>query len=194
MRLFKEVDKDKDGIVKYKEFEQYYNQNYDERVKEIEREKNAMNMQYEIFDHLMKVLSQKSLSLVEVFDQIDMDQNGYIECDEFQNLLERLGFTVSEAHIFEIMRQMDENFDGRISYKELRDHIKSLGFNLSAADNPKGQSLVAKKGSKTLHALLNKKPFEDYFKQFDEDHDGYLSPLEFRQSLLSIKGVQLKKF
>ncbi len=172
MRLFKEVDKDKDGIVKYKEFEQYYNQNYDERVKEIEREKNAMNMQYEIFDHLMKVLSQKSLSLVEVFDQIDMDQNGYIECDEFQNLLERLGFTVSEAHIFEIMRQMDENFDGRISYKELRDHIKSLGFNLSAADNPKGQSLVAKKGSKTtvtfswrdkgielvirtLHALLN---------------------------------------
>ena len=112
-----------------------------------------------------------------------MDQNGYIECDEFQNLLERLGFTVSEAHIYEILRQMDENFDGRISYKELRDHIKSLGFTLAPADNPQGQSLIAKKGSKsttftwrdkgielvirTLHTLLNKKPFEEYFKQFD---------------------------
>ena len=53
-------------------------------------------MQYEIFDHLIKILKQKSLTLSEVFEQIDMNQNGYIECDEFQNLLERIGFTISE--------------------------------------------------------------------------------------------------
>ena len=83
----------------------------------------------------MKVLHQKSLSLAEVFDQIDTNQNGYIECDEFQNLLERLGFTISEAQVYELMRQMDENFDGRISYKELRDHIKGLGFNMGLETN-----------------------------------------------------------
>lgn len=45
----------------------------------------------------MKVLHQKSLTLAEVFQQIDDNKNGYIEVDEFQNLLERLGFTISEA-------------------------------------------------------------------------------------------------
>ena len=63
-----------------------------------------------------------------MFHQIDTNQNGFIECDEFQNLLERLGFTISESQVYEIMRQMDENFDGRISYKELKMHIQKLGF------------------------------------------------------------------
>jgi Ca2+-binding EF-hand superfamily protein len=50
------MDRDKDGLVTYKEFEQFYNQDFDQRIKEIEKEKHAVNMQYEIFDHLMKVL------------------------------------------------------------------------------------------------------------------------------------------
>lgn len=130
LRLFKEIDSDKDGIVKYSEFEQFYNRDYKEVMRGIEKEKEKMNVQFEIFDHLMKVLNQKSLSLAEVFHQIDTNQNGFIECDEFQNLLERLGFTISEHQIYEIMRQMDDNFDGRISYQELRMHIRELGFTL----------------------------------------------------------------
>ena len=83
LRLFKEIDTDKDGIVKYKEFEDFYNKDYDMTLKNIEKEKEKISIQYEIFDHLMKVLQQKSLSLSEVFHQIDTNQNGFIECDEF---------------------------------------------------------------------------------------------------------------
>jgi DNA-directed RNA polymerase specialized sigma54-like protein len=83
--------------VKYKEFEEFYNKDYIQVMKSIEKEKEKINVQYEIFDHLIKVLNQKSLSLAEVFHQIDTNQNGFIECDEFQNLLERLGFTISES-------------------------------------------------------------------------------------------------
>ncbi len=104
LKLFKEIDSDKDGLVKYKEFEEFYQKDYNLTLKMIEKEKEKMNVQYEIFEHLMKVLNQKSLSLAEVFHQIDTNQNGFIECDEFQNLLERLGFTISEAQIYEIMR------------------------------------------------------------------------------------------
>jgi len=43
LKLFKEIDRDRDGIVKYKEFEQFYNEDYDQRLKDIEKEKNAMN-------------------------------------------------------------------------------------------------------------------------------------------------------
>lgn len=128
LKLFKEMDTDKDGIIKYSEFEVYFNKDYDKELRLIDKEREQVNVQFEIFDHLIKVLNQKSLSLSEVFHQIDTNQNGFIECDEFQNLLERLGFTISEAQVYEIMRQMDENFDGRISYQELKSHIKRLGF------------------------------------------------------------------
>ena len=67
LRLFKEIDSDKDGIVKYSEFEDFYNRDYKQVMKTIEKEKEKMNVQYEIFDHLIKVLNQKSLSLAEVF-------------------------------------------------------------------------------------------------------------------------------
>ena len=67
-RLFKEIDADRDGLVKYKEFEAFYQKDYGKRMKEIEKEKDKVNIQFEIFDHLMKVLEQKSLSLMEVFD------------------------------------------------------------------------------------------------------------------------------
>lgn len=97
LKLFKEMDTDKDGIIKYSEFEEFFNKDYDQVLRNIDKERSQANVQYEIFDHLIKVLNQKSLSLSEVFHQIDTNQNGFIECDEFQNLLERLGFTISEA-------------------------------------------------------------------------------------------------
>lgn len=56
-----------------------------------------MNTQNEIFDHLMKVLLQRGLTLMDCFDQIDDDKNGYIEVDEFHDMLERMGFTITQS-------------------------------------------------------------------------------------------------
>ena len=42
-----------------------------------------MVTQYDIFDHLLKVLKKKGLTLEEMFDQIDLDKNQLIEVDEF---------------------------------------------------------------------------------------------------------------
>lgn len=100
---------------------------------------------------------------------------------------------------------MDENFDGRISYNELKEHIKKQGFQLSKdviSDNKKGTVLdtfVWRDKSleliiRLLNNNLNKQPFEEFFKKFDGDHDNYLTPAEFRSSLLSMKNNQLKKF
>lgn len=93
-------------------------------------EKERMVTQYDIFDHLLKVLKQKGLTLEEMFDQIDVDKNQFIEVDEFHQTLECMGFMITEEQVFELMRQMDENFDGRISYNELKTHILRLGFTL----------------------------------------------------------------
>ena len=56
LRLFKEIDTDKDGIIRYKEFEEFYNKDYEQSLKTIEKQKDKINIQYEIFDHLIKVL------------------------------------------------------------------------------------------------------------------------------------------
>jgi Ca2+-binding EF-hand superfamily protein len=63
LRLFKEIDSDKDGLVRLKEFEDFYHRDYLMILKNIEKEKEQMSIQFEVFDHLMKVLQQKSLTL-----------------------------------------------------------------------------------------------------------------------------------
>ena len=35
LKLFKEIDSDKDGLVKYQEFEEFYNKDYDVTLKNI---------------------------------------------------------------------------------------------------------------------------------------------------------------
>ena len=89
------------------------------------------------------MLRQKGLSLEEMFDQIDLDKNQFIEVDEFHQTLECMGFLITEEQVFELMRQMDDNFDGRISYNELKQHILSLGFQVDKtleSKNPEGPS------------------------------------------------------
>ena len=71
LKLFKEIDQDKDGLIKYVELEGFFNKNYEVTLQNIEHEREKINIQYEIFDHMMRVLNQKSLSLAEVFHQID---------------------------------------------------------------------------------------------------------------------------
>ena len=107
-------------MVKYAEFDAFYRMDYEQRVQELETEKERMVTQYDIFDHLLKVLKQKGLTLEEMFDQIDLDKNQFIEVDEFHQTLECMGFLITEEQVFELMRQMDENFDGRLSYNELK--------------------------------------------------------------------------
>jgi hypothetical protein len=52
----------------YQEFETFYNTDYNEQVKELNKEKEQRNTQFDIFDHLMKMLSQKNMSLEDMFE------------------------------------------------------------------------------------------------------------------------------
>lgn len=120
--------------------------------------------------------------------------------DEFHQTLECMGFLITEEQVFELMRQMDDNFDGRISYNELKQHILRLGFDLDKTlesrnrDGPQKQATTfvwRDKGLEliiqALHRKLEGKTYEDYLRGFDQDHDGHLTPAEFRLSMLSLK-------
>jgi len=66
--LFQEIDSDENGIIKYTEFEQFYNEDYIARTIALEKDKENKNTQNEIFDHLIKVLLQRNLTLQDVFE------------------------------------------------------------------------------------------------------------------------------
>ena len=66
--LFNEIDSDENGIIKYAEFENFYSANYIKKMADIEKEREMKNTQNEIFDHLIKVLIQRGLTLHDCFD------------------------------------------------------------------------------------------------------------------------------
>lgn len=66
----------------------------------MDQERDMKNTQNEIFDHLIKVLMQRGLTLEDCFEQIDEDKNGYIEVDEFHDMLERMGFTITQDQVY----------------------------------------------------------------------------------------------
>jgi Ca2+-binding EF-hand superfamily protein len=93
--LFVEIDSDQNGILLFKELEDFYKKDYHQCIKALEIEKQQKNTQNEIFDHLIKVLMQRGITLEELFEQIDTDKNGFIDVEEFHDILERMGFTIT---------------------------------------------------------------------------------------------------
>lgn len=75
VQLFLEIDRDSNGLVQFQEWDMFYRMDFGQRVQELENEKERMVTQYDIFDHLLKVLKKKGLTLEEMFDQIDLDKN-----------------------------------------------------------------------------------------------------------------------
>ena len=154
---------------------------------------------------------QRGLTLQDCFDQIDEDKNGYIEVDEFHDMLERMGFTINQNQVYQLMMSLDENFDGKLSYQELRAHIDKLGFNIANLEDRDDKWPVAgvKKATEDVEHAWRDKALEliiravrvkleknqsifEYFRRYDDDHDIHLTPHQFRKACLDLNEPQLK--
>ena len=92
-KLIAETDKDNNGTIELAEFIAY-----------------------------MDVVSVKPLSqleeVVEAFKIFDIDNNGWITCDEFKSILMNFGGDFTEREVEEIFRESDLNNDGKLAYAE----------------------------------------------------------------------------
>jgi Ca2+-binding EF-hand superfamily protein len=95
--LFQEIDTDHNGILLFAELENFFKKDYVKEMKELEIQREQTNTQNEIFDHMIKILVQRGLSLQDVFNEIDTDKSGFIDVEEFHDLLERMGFTITQS-------------------------------------------------------------------------------------------------
>ena len=95
--MFQEIDTDHNGILLFAELENFFKKDYVKEMKELEIQREQTNTQNEIFDHMIKILVQRGLSLQDVFNEIDTDKSGFIDVEEFHDLLERMGFTITQS-------------------------------------------------------------------------------------------------
>lgn len=56
IKFFVAVDADHDGIMLYKEFEDFYNRNYELDIEDLEKKRESFDIHIEVFDHLTKIL------------------------------------------------------------------------------------------------------------------------------------------
>ena len=98
-RTLNDIDRDGDGTIGIEEF--------------VESRKHKSNK-----DLLHRALLIRK-RIRKVFDQFDLDQNGYITNKELAAAIEtRTGLTVKPEHIEKIIKDVDHDNDGRINFEE----------------------------------------------------------------------------
>ena len=104
----------------------------------------------------------------EVFARFDEDNSGFIDFEEFRNMLPHLNVNLSEAKALKYFRQCDTDNSGEIGLEELR-------VALFMTDPNSGNSVGFKPSS-----ILSPK---DAFEMYDEDGSGNLDEDEFSLAL-----------
>ena len=56
--------------------------------------------------------------LRKAFRQFDQDGSGYIQADELENIMQKMGRRVKKSEIDELVRSLDTSGDGKISFEE----------------------------------------------------------------------------
>jgi len=61
--------------------------------------------------------------VIDAFDSLDRNENGFITPSEFRSMLENYGVYVSSKDIQVLLTRYDKNNDGRVSYSEFCNEI-----------------------------------------------------------------------
>ncbi len=194
--LIKYMDFNGDGVITLKEFTHFY-QTLEQELKPKEEMHPEKELTLEgIFDSLLDVLKERHLTLMEIFEQLDVNQNGYISIEEFVGLLQTIGYVISEEKAGALFRKAEASFDGKISYMLLYKYVKmvSAKYGIVAGEDAVGdQKLFAwrDRAVEGLTKALNSlgRTHIAYFEGFDTNRDGILSPKEFREALRYLKSV-----
>ncbi|MAU74821.1 MAG: hypothetical protein CBC92_001780 [Euryarchaeota archaeon TMED132] len=77
--------------------------------------------------------SQGGMTIREVFEAMDLDDDGLIDGPELQKGIEKLsGDKLSPTEVFEILKSLDEDSDGRVNPMELVNALESLDLDIKS--------------------------------------------------------------
>jgi len=110
------------------------NEEVDEEVEdETANEIEPAEQQYSAMHRLGLAASQDGMTIREVFESMDSDDDGLIDGPELQKGIEELsGDKLSPSEVFDILKSLDEDSDGRVNPMELVKALESLDLDLES--------------------------------------------------------------
>ncbi len=200
--LFKYMDTNEDGLVTQGEFTHFYNNLEKELQKAKEKQNSSLKKKSqvtlaEIFDSLLLVLKERNLTLFEIFEQLDVKRNGYILLKDFNDLLETIGYIISESQLNSLFKESDANFEGKVSYKMLHKYFRQAAEKQGIKEyGVAGSEEIFQWADKAMESViitLNsiKKNAKSYFLEYDENRDNFLTPKEFREACKGLRAFDI---
>lgn len=147
------------------------------------------NLEQELFEYLSARLMKTRISVSQLFEVIDKDQNGLISPEEFSEFLSQIGFSLKKSEVKSIMRCIDNNNDEVISFKELMAKLTAYGYSEEWKPTTYSHEWEDASLKNFFKNFINKNQFRTIFEflsYHDYNKDGSLSILELRNALASI--------
>ena len=151
--------------------------------------------------------SEGGMSIRDVFESMDSDDDGRIDGPEFQKGIEELsGDKLSPAEVMELLDSLDEDSDGRLDPMELVLAIESLGLDISPDHNDSTEEMDDiiddLDDEEAIEPLSILKLISDamdeqgstpnrFFSTLDKDADGGVDVLELTDALSELLGSEV---
>lgn len=116
---------------------------------------------------------------------------GYVSQKDFNFILRRLGQDLPDVRVEQLMRLIDSSAEKKITFSELE--TKLLQYGMRVFQGPTNDRVLwVDKSMKKLLVALNQETkdmpnYLEYFRAYDKDHDGYLTPEEFYKSIKNLQ-------
>ena len=161
----------------------------EETVEDAEEETVEDDIEYSAMHRLGIAASQDGMTIREVFEAMDSDDDGLIDGPELQKGIENLsGDKLSPTEVFEILKSLDEDSDGRVNPMELVNALEALDLDIksdksSGMRDPVSILIEAMDDAGTSPGRV--------FRDLDKNGDGNINIKELRTEVETFIGESL---
>ena len=135
------------------------------------------------------VAAEKDMTIREIFESMDKDDDGMIDGPELQNGIKEIsGDSLSPSEIFELLKSLDEDSNGRIDPMELVRAIENMDIDIKSDKISEPRDPI-----QTLIDAMDESGSNpaSIFRQLDKDNDGNIQEDELRNRLQDVIGDAL---
>ena len=161
----------------------------EETVEESDEETVEDDIEQSAMHRLGIAASQDGMTIREVFEAMDSDDDGLIDGPELQKGIEKLsGDKLSPTEVFEILKSLDEDSDGRVNPMELVNALEALDLDIKSDKSSEMRDPV----SILIEAMddAGTSPGR-VFRDLDKNGDGNINIKELRTEVETFIGESL---
>jgi len=176
-KVLLEADVNKDGNIQWEEFIPVMLEIVDAHRVVNYRSQDEDRAREQAEEYLTKEVSKERIerSMMKMFFEADVDNNGVLDKSEFMACMRNLDFGLTKKEINYLLSQVDKNQDGFVSYEEFIPVAVEVMISILKDKILDGQT-----------SMEVQQHFFRVFSDFDANHKGRLSLTQLRDALSSV--------